>query len=104
MTSSNLGLTRALPAIYLFLILPRNIANEGRFSGLNFGPRGGSIPDAHKKTRRGKSGGLGKFKFARANNSLLPRALLVSIRLQALPALVLIHLQTTFLFQVAHGA
>lgn len=33
---------------------------------------------------------------------LLPRTLLVAIRLQALPALVLVHLQTTFLFQVAH--
>jgi hypothetical protein len=39
---------------------------------------------------------------ARAAPSLLPRALLVAIRLQALPALVLIHLQTTFLFQIAH--
>lgn len=35
--------------------------------------------------------------------SLLPRALLVAIRLQALSALVLVHLQTTFLFQIAHG-
>ena len=34
---------------------------------------------------------------------LLPRALLVAIRLQSLPALVLVHLQTTLLFQVAHG-
>ena len=34
---------------------------------------------------------------------LLPRALLVAIRLQSLPALVLVHLQTTFLFQIAHG-
>jgi hypothetical protein len=33
----------------------------------------------------------------------LPRTLLVAIRLQALPALVLVHLQSTFLFQVAHG-
>ena len=34
---------------------------------------------------------------------LLPRALLVAIRFQALAALVLVHLQTAFLFQVAHG-
>jgi hypothetical protein len=32
----------------------------------------------------------------------LPGALLVTIRLQALPALVLVHLQTTFLFEIAH--
>jgi hypothetical protein len=35
---------------------------------------------------------------------LLPRAFLVTMRLQALAALVLVHLQTAFLFQVAHGA
>ena len=33
---------------------------------------------------------------------LLPGALLVTIRLQALPTLVLVHLQTTLLFQIAH--
>ena len=33
---------------------------------------------------------------------LLPSALLVSIGLQALFALVLIHLQTAFLFEVTH--
>jgi hypothetical protein len=33
---------------------------------------------------------------------LLPRALLVAMRLQALAALMLVHLQPTFLFQVAH--
>ena len=32
----------------------------------------------------------------------LPRTLFVTIGLQALPALVLVHLQTAFLFQVAH--
>jgi|GEM_PF-4229125 len=35
-------------------------------------------------------------------NSLLPRTLLVPMRLQALTALVLVHLQTTFLFEIAH--
>ena len=35
--------------------------------------------------------------------SLLPRALLVAVRFQALSALVLVHLQTTFLFQITHG-
>jgi hypothetical protein len=34
---------------------------------------------------------------------LLPRALLVAVRFQALSALVLVHLQTTFLFQITHG-
>jgi hypothetical protein len=34
---------------------------------------------------------------------LLPGALLVAIRLQALLALMLVHLKTAFLFQVAHG-
>ena len=35
--------------------------------------------------------------------SLLPRPLLVAIRLQTLSALVLVHLQTAFLFQVPHS-
>jgi hypothetical protein len=35
-------------------------------------------------------------------DSLLPRALFVAIRLQTLPAFVLVHLQTTFLFEIAH--
>jgi hypothetical protein len=34
---------------------------------------------------------------------LLPRTLLVAVRLEALPAFVLRHLQTTFLLQVTHG-
>jgi hypothetical protein len=34
--------------------------------------------------------------------SLLPRALLVAIRLQALPALVLVHLQPTLLLEITH--
>jgi len=42
------------------------------------------------------------MRAAGAAPSLLPSALLVAIRLQALPALVFIHLQTTFLFQIAH--
>jgi hypothetical protein len=35
---------------------------------------------------------------------LLPRTLLMAMRLQALATLVLVHLRTTFLFQVTHGA
>lgn len=34
---------------------------------------------------------------------LLPSTLLVAIRFQALAALVLVHFQTTFLFQITHG-
>ena len=33
----------------------------------------------------------------------LPSALLVSVRLQPLAALVLRHLESTFLFEIAHG-
>ena len=33
---------------------------------------------------------------------LLPRALLVAMGFQALAALVLVHLETTLLFQIAH--
>jgi hypothetical protein len=32
----------------------------------------------------------------------LPRALLVAVRLEALPAFVLRHLETSFLFQITH--
>ena len=39
----------------------------------------------------------------RSRGSLLPRALLVPIGLEPLAALVLRHLQPTFLFQIAHG-
>jgi hypothetical protein len=35
---------------------------------------------------------------------LLPRALLVPVRLEPLAALVLRHFQPTFLFQIAHGS
>jgi len=38
----------------------------------------------------------------RAARSLLPRALLVAVRLQALAALVLVHLEAALLLQVAH--
>ena len=67
-------------------------------------------PKAADKKPAAAGGGLQKTenqteaKRARsARGSLLPRALFVAIRLQALPALVLVHLQTTFLFQIAHG-
>jgi len=39
-----------------------------------------------------------------ARNLLLPRTFLVAMRLQALTTLVLVHLKTTFLFKVTHGA
>ena len=42
--------------------------------------------------------------FCRKVRSLLPRALLVTIGLQAFTTLVLVHLQAAFLFQVAHGS
>jgi hypothetical protein len=42
-------------------------------------------------------------KTGASKGSLLPRALLVAIRFQALSALVLVHLQTAFLFQISHG-
>jgi hypothetical protein len=35
--------------------------------------------------------------------SLLPRTLFVAVRLEALPPLVLVHLQTALLFEVSHG-
>jgi len=43
-----------------------------------------------------------KSRPIREPTSLLPRALLVAISLQALAALVLVHFQTSFLFQIAH--
>jgi hypothetical protein len=52
-----------------------------------------------RRVRRASVGRRGRC----TRGLLLPRALLVAARLQALPALVLVHLQTTFLFQVAHG-
>jgi hypothetical protein len=58
-----------------------------------------------KKNPPRKAAGLERIdELVRRNRgSLLPRAFLVAVRLQALSALVLVHLQTTFLFQVAHG-
>jgi len=68
-----------------------------RSQALNFG---------QKKDPPGNTGGSRKAINRRAANAaplLLPSTLLVAIRLQALTALVFIHLQTTFLFQIAHG-
>ena len=42
-------------------------------------------------------------KTGASDSSLLPRPLLVAVRFQALSALVLVHLQAAFLFQVSHG-
>ncbi len=39
---------------------------------------------------------------AETRDLLLPRTLLMPMRLQAFAALVLVHLQTTFLFEIAH--
>ena len=57
-----------------------------------------------KKTRRDtrRDGDENDQKPGRADESLLPRTLLVAIRLQALSALVLVHLETTLLLQIAH--
>jgi hypothetical protein len=67
----------------------------------------GSPSSRYNEKPAAKNGGFeAKMKFERAprrHGSFLPRALLVAIRLQALPALVLVHLQTALLFQVAHG-
>jgi hypothetical protein len=38
-----------------------------------------------------------------AQDLLLPRALFVTVGLEAFPALVLRHFQPTFLFEIAHG-
>ncbi len=56
----------------------------------------------HKKTRFAEQNGseIGKNR----GSLLLPGTLFVTIGLKALAALVLRHLQTTFLFQVTHGA
>jgi hypothetical protein len=54
-------------------------------------------------TRRVEKVSSGEGEGTSADASLLPRALLVTIRLQAFPALALVHLQTTLLLQVAHG-
>jgi hypothetical protein len=81
MTSSNLGLTLVLTVIYLFF---------------------NAVGPPKRKTRRRLRRARTTTNGARAGDLLLPRALLVAIRLQALPALVLVHLQTSFLFQITH--
>jgi hypothetical protein len=45
---------------------------------------------------------IGKRAGRGAANLFLPRALFVAVRLQALSALVLVHLQPAFLLQIAH--
>jgi hypothetical protein len=54
-----------------------------------------SLVSGHKKTRR--------FAAGWKTGLLLPSALLVTIGLQTLAALVLVHLQTTLLLKIAHG-
>ena len=44
-----------------------------------------------------------RARFKGARDLLLPRALFVTVRLEAFPALVLRHFQPTFLFEIAHG-
>ena len=71
----------------------------------------GILPDSWAGQQKGrrKNGGLKKVRRCAASWELagahlfLPRTLFVAIRLQALSALMLVHLQTTFLFQVSHG-
>ncbi len=83
----------------------RNQLQTDRFTPASLAPR----PRRRQKTRRerrrvggkGRGEGGGKER-AQMRNSLLPRALLVAMRLQALTALVLVHLQTTLLFEIAH--
>jgi uncharacterized protein YbaP (TraB family) len=59
--------------------------------------------DSTKNPPRSGGGLLILAPMTRARDRLpLPSALLVSVRLQALAALVLVHLQTAFLLQVAH--
>ena len=60
----------------------------------------------HKKTRRG--GRVGErvpkaVEAGRSRFSLLPSALLMAIRLQALTTLVFVHLETALRLEVAHG-
>ncbi len=43
------------------------------------------------------------FELQRVGTLLLPRALLVAIRLQAFTTLVLVHLQTALLLEISHG-
>ena len=56
--------------------------------------------EMRKKTR--SRGGCGLNSFLERGRLLLPRALLMAVSLQALFALMLIHLQTAFLFEVTH--
>ena len=64
---------------------------------------GGNTKNPPQERRARKREEAGRGGRAQARRSLLPRALFVAIRLQALSALVLVHLQTTFLFQITHG-
>jgi hypothetical protein len=58
---------------------------------------------APQKQKTRLDGGLKVFSSrAGAAKLLLPRALFMAISLQALSALVLVHLQPTFLFQITH--
>jgi hypothetical protein len=53
------------------------------------------------KTRHQSGDGQVSFEIVKA--LFLPSTLLVAVGFQALPALMLRHLQPTFLFQIAHG-
>jgi hypothetical protein len=68
------------------------------------------FPRATRQSAKSKKPAAGKQRVkvkdgqsAKSADLFLPRALLVAISFQALPALVLVHLQTTFLFQITHG-
>jgi hypothetical protein len=129
MTRLNRGLNRRLSVIYLLLITvaDRTAAPAGADCLREFNPitpklftrkaqNRGQVRAAtgavlvRKKSPSRWAAGLRKGGTQRrhrrreiARRSPLPRALLVTVRLQALSALVLVHLQTAFLFQVAHG-
>ena len=61
------------------------------------------FPEKKKSRREERRDGKVNAENWTGRRSLLPCPLFVAVRLQALSALVLVHLQTTFLFQIAHG-
>jgi hypothetical protein len=70
-------------------------------------PTGWPTAIAKNKKPAAMSGGLAanrrRAQQRRAPGLLLPRALFVTVRLEAFPALVLRHFQPAFLFEITHG-
>ena len=105
--------------------LQRLVVSGGKSIGKTHVPRRqialtATLPDRNRGNKKPAAGcgGLGLRRRQRTSDCagtartrqarqptrlLLPRTLLVAIRLQALPALVLVHLQAAFLLEVAHG-